>query len=198
MSSDCSEAGSSAVPVPGEPIAFMRAESTPRWPDIAMRVSSSSFDAGAALPSRHSDYECGLSPSLAWTAITGARSYCIVMEDPDSVSVRPFVHWLAWNLSSSVTRLSEGQPKLAGLTGAHGYRQGRNSHGSIGYFGPRPPIGDALHHYHFLVLALDTRLTLPFAADRDELLAAVQGHVLARAELVGTYQQSVPPGARDH
>ena len=71
--------------------------------------------------------------------------------------------------------------------------QGRNTRGSLGYFGPRPPVGDAPHHYHFQVFALDAVLPLGFGADRDQLLKAIQGHVLAKGEIVGRYAQKQPP-----
>jgi Raf kinase inhibitor-like YbhB/YbcL family protein len=74
------------------------------------------------------------------------------------------------------------------LTEPAGALQGRNSRGQIGYIGPRPPAGDPPHHYHFQVFALDTTLAAPPALDREALLRAVEGHVLARGEHVGTFQ----------
>jgi phosphatidylethanolamine-binding protein (PEBP) family uncharacterized protein len=68
--------------------------------------------------------------------------------------------------------------------------QGKTSRGSVGYFGPRPPVGDPPHHYHFQVLALDAELDVPPGSERDAVLAAAKGHVLAAGELVGTYQQT--------
>jgi Raf kinase inhibitor-like YbhB/YbcL family protein len=82
------------------------------------------------------------------------------------------------------------QPRL---TQPEGVLQGRTSRGSVGYFGPKPPVGDPPHHYHFQVFALDAKLDVPAGADRDQLLAAMQGHVLAAGELVGTYRQAVAP-----
>jgi Raf kinase inhibitor-like YbhB/YbcL family protein len=71
--------------------------------------------------------------------------------------------------------------------------QGRTSRGSPGYYGPRPPVGDPPHHYHFQVFALDSTLEVQPGADRDTLLAAMKGHVLAKGELVGEFQQTVKP-----
>ena len=71
--------------------------------------------------------------------------------------------------------------------------QGRTTRGSVGYYGPRPPVGDPPHHYHFQVFALDTMLDVPLGADRDQVLDAMQGHVLAKGELVGTYAQKLKP-----
>ena len=71
--------------------------------------------------------------------------------------------------------------------------QGANSRGSVGYYGPHPAVGDPAHKYHFQVLALDKVLSVPAGADRDTLLASVEGHVLAKGELIGTYAQTVKP-----
>ena len=71
--------------------------------------------------------------------------------------------------------------------------QGRNSRNSIGYMGPRPPVGDPPHRYSFQLLALDAVLDLPIGADRDQVLAAAKGHVIAKGELSGMYQQQVRP-----
>lgn len=71
--------------------------------------------------------------------------------------------------------------------------QGRTSRGSPGYYGPRPPLGDPPHHYHFQVLALDSLLDGAPGSDRDTVLAAAKGHVLGKGELVGTYRQLVAP-----
>ena len=67
--------------------------------------------------------------------------------------------------------------------------EGQNGSGSKGYFGPRPPAGDPDHHYHFQVFALDTTMSLAPGADRDKVVEAMKGHVLAKGELVGTYSQ---------
>jgi Raf kinase inhibitor-like YbhB/YbcL family protein len=71
--------------------------------------------------------------------------------------------------------------------------QGANSRGSVGYFGPKPPVGDPPHHYHFQLLGLDTVLDLKPGASRDEVLSAAKGHVIGIGETVGTYQQKAPP-----
>jgi Raf kinase inhibitor-like YbhB/YbcL family protein len=125
--------------------------------------------------------------------VPGAKSYAVIAEDPDSRPVKPFVHWLAWNIPANVTTLPEGLQEQPRLTEPEGVLQGRNTRGSTGYYGPRPPVGDPAHGYHFQVFALDTLLGVPFGADRDTLLAAMQGHVLAKGALVGRYAQKVKP-----
>jgi Raf kinase inhibitor-like YbhB/YbcL family protein len=145
------------------------------------------------IPKEHSEYADGVSPQLSWSAAPGAKSYALIMEDPDATYIKPFVHWVAWNIPAGVTTLPEGLQEQARLTEPEGVLQGRTSRGSVGYYGPRPPVGDPPHHYHFQVFALDRMLDVPFGASRDEVLRAMSGHVLAAGELVGTYQQTMEP-----
>jgi Raf kinase inhibitor-like YbhB/YbcL family protein len=159
----------------------------------ALKVSSPTIAEGGAIPLKHSEYAEGVSPALGWSAVKGAKSYAIIMEDPDAKPIRPFVHWVAWNIPAKVTSLPEGLQEQPRLTEPEGMLQGKTSRGSAGYLGPHPPVGDAPHHYYVQVLALDTLLSLPFGSDRDELLAAVKGHVLAKGQLKGQFQQQTEP-----
>jgi Raf kinase inhibitor-like YbhB/YbcL family protein len=158
-----------------------------------LTVSSVSFGAGAPVPLKHSEYADGVSPHLQWTAVPNAKSYAIVMEDPDAKPITPFVHWVAWNIPASTLMLPEGLQEQPRLTDPEGMLQGRTSRGSPGWYGPRPPVGDPPHRYHFQVFALDSALEVQPGADRDTLLAAMKGHVLAKGELVGEFQQTVKP-----
>jgi Raf kinase inhibitor-like YbhB/YbcL family protein len=152
-------------------------------------VTSSAFQSDAPIPARHSAYGAGISPQLQWSSISEAKSYALVIEDPDAGSPAPVLHWIVWNIPSTVTSLPEGLGEL-GKT----LVQGRNSHGTNVYFGPRPPLADPPHHYHFQVFALDRMLAVPAGADREAFLSAANGHVIAKGELVGTYQQAMKPG----
>jgi len=159
----------------------------------SITVSSVTIPSLAAIPLKHSEYADGVSPQLSWTPVAGAKSYAIIMEDPDAKPVTPFVHWLAWNIPASVTQLSEGLQEQLRLTVPEGVLQGLTTRGSPGYYGPKPPVGDAPHRYHFQVFALDGELQNPPGADREELIAAMRGRVLAKGELVGTFQQQTKP-----
>lgn len=117
----------------------------------------------------------------------------IVAEDPDAKPITPFVHWVAWNVPGNVTSLPEGLQKQDRLTEPAGLVHGLTSRGSVGCYGPRPPVGDPPHHYRFQVLALDAVLQLPLGSSRDHVLAAAKGHVIAKGELVGTYRQELKP-----
>lgn len=174
----------------GVPLANKRAETAAKG---TLSVSSPSFKAGAMMDQKYSEYADGVSPALSWTAVPSAKSYAIVMEDPDSKPVAPFVHWLAWNIPANVTSLPEGLQEQPRLTDPEGVLQGRNTRGSMGYFGPKPPVGDKPHRYHFQVYALDKMLEVPFGADRDTLLQAMQGHVISKGEVMGTYGQKQKP-----
>lgn len=165
------------------PIALQR-EATRATAGI--RVTSPQLDAGASIPERHTEYGEGRAPALRWQPVGGARSYAVLVEDPDAPTAEPFVHWLAWNIPPDMHELPEDIRGDTAPRAPSGMRQGRNDRGSIGWFGPRPPAGDAPHHYHFQVLALDAMLDLEEGASRDELLRTIDGRVIAKGELVAT------------
>lgn len=175
----------------GVPLTLAREETSTS--KTMMNVSSMTIKSGAPIPQKHSEYSDGVSPQLTWTAVAGAKSYAIIMEDPDAKPITPFVHWVAWNIPSTETSLPEGLPETLRLTMPEGMMQGRTSRNSIGYFGPQPPVGDAPHHYHIQILALDVVLDLKIGSNRDDVLASARGHVIGKGELVGTFQQTVKP-----
>jgi len=170
----------------GVPIALDRPETAAEG---VITVSSPAFAQGQAIPALYSEYEQGISLPLTWTAgPEGTHSYALIMEDPDAAMPKPFVHWVAWNIPADVTSLREGIPEQDLLTDPAGMRQGVTSRGTVGYLGPRPPAGDPPHTYHVQMFALDTELDVPITgANRDQVLAAVAGHVLARGELTGSF-----------
>ena len=148
----------------------------------ALVVASPDFAAGGAIPLTFSAYGEGRSPALAWSGLpAGTKSLALMMEDPDAVSAKPYIHWLAWNIPPAAGGLARGSV-LAGMV------EGRNSRGSSAYFGPRPH-GAKPHHYHFQLFALDTTLPLPSGTTRAQLLAAIDGHVLAKGEIVGLFAE---------
>ncbi|NYZ63242.1 YbhB/YbcL family Raf kinase inhibitor-like protein [Luteimonas sp. SJ-16] len=170
----------------GVPLALDRRETRARS-STPGSLQSAAFADGQPIPERYSDYGEGVSPPLSWQAVEGARSYALIMEDPDADQPKPFVHWVAWNIPGTITSLPEAMHTHPRLTEPDGLRQGRNSRGSTGYFGPKPPPGTGVHHYHFQLFALDTTLDVLPGADRDSVLKAMQGHVIGRARVVGTF-----------
>lgn len=138
-------------------------------------VSFDTVGRDGAIAQRHTAYGAGVQPQVNWQSVPSARSYDLVLEDPDAPGGAPFVHWLVWNIPAGVTHLAEGA-RPAGT-------EGRNGRGGVGYYGPHPPSGT--HHYHLEVFALDAPLTLKAGADRGQLIQAMRGHVLASGEAVG-------------
>ena len=157
----------------------------------AMRLTSPALGAGARIPTDMSSYGANRSPPLGWAPVTGARSYAIILDDPDASDPLPFVHWLIWNIPADISALPEGLPRAARLADPPGAAQWRNDHDGVGYYGPHPPSG--VHHYHFHVFALDASLRLAPGAGRGALSAAMNGHLLGTGELVATF---AAPAAR--
>ena len=157
-----------------------------------IELSSTAFPDEGAIDLRHSAYGDNLSPPLRWTPVEGAGAYAIVLEDPDAPMEKPYVHWMIWNIPGQVTSLAEGVPNNAHLVTPQDAVQGKNDNDSFGYFGPRPPPGHGVHHYHFQIFALDGPLGLHPDADLRALTNAMKGRVIADGELVGTFEA---PGA---
>ncbi len=147
----------------------------------ALAVSSAAFANGTAIPDKYAQAGADVSPPLSWTPMPSARAWAVIVEDPDAPSPRPFVHWVTWNIPSGAGGIAEGAKAAAPRI------DGRNGAGSTGWKGPKPPAGDAPHHYHFQVFALDAEVA-PAGQDRDALVAALKGHVIAQGDLIGLYQ----------
>lgn len=144
-----------------------------------LSVSSSAIAPGGVIAPAYSAYGANRSMPVSWTAVAGAKSYAIILDDPDAGGAKPFVHWLVWNIPAGITQL------VAGAAPPAGAREGRNGTGAQGYHGPHPPSGT--HHYHMHVFALDSALSLGSGANREALAAAMRGHVIAAGEVVGLY-----------
>jgi Raf kinase inhibitor-like YbhB/YbcL family protein len=151
-----------------------------------MNLTSTSFQGGTRIPAKFTCNGAGVSPQLAWSAPpAGTASYALIVTDPDAPG-RTFVHWVLYGLPAAAQALPEGLPAQGQL--ADGSRQGRNDFGDLGYGGPCPPRG-APHHYIFTLYALDAKLNLPVGATRAQVEADIQGHILAKGELVGLFQR---------
>ncbi|MGD8495563.1 MAG: YbhB/YbcL family Raf kinase inhibitor-like protein [Gemmatimonadales bacterium] len=157
-----------------------------------MRLTSSAFEDGHPIPVRHTADGADVSPPLAWTEVPAETvELALVVDDPDAPRAEPWVHWLLYGIPATWRSLEEGLPRIERPDGPDGIRQGRNSFASddIGYRGPAPPRGHGTHHYRFRLHALDHPLDMPPGVDRSRLEAALDGHVLATAELTGTYER---------
>lgn len=154
-----------------------------------MNLSSPAFAAGHPIPKKYTCEGDDISPPLAWTgAPAGTRSFALIVDDPDApdpaAPKMTFVHWVLYNVPSSVANLAE---RASGKAIPPGATEGRNDFKRAGFGGPCPPIGR--HRYFFKLYALDIVLPAGPSLDKPGLTAAMQGHVLAQAELIGTYQK---------
>jgi Raf kinase inhibitor-like YbhB/YbcL family protein len=159
-----------------------------------MKLSSMAFKNGEAIPKKHTGEGQDVSPPLAWEgAPASTRALALICDDPDAPTDEPWVHWVIYNIGPGVNSLPEGVPSgEATLQKPIEAQQGSNSWPSgvtIGYRGPMPPPGHGTHHYHFKLHALDARLDIKPPATKKDVLDAMRGHVLAEAELVGTYER---------
>lgn len=144
-----------------------------------MELSSSAFGDGEPIPDRYTCDGEDLSPPLAWTVPPeGTVTLALCVDDPDAGRY-PFTHWLAWGIAPGEGALAEGEPAP---------REGRNDFGAPGYRGPCPPPGKP-HRYVFRLLALDAEPQLGPSDRRLSFDKALDGHVLASAELTGTYKR---------
>lgn len=154
-----------------------------------IRVVSDTFKNNDGLPLKATAYGQNVSPDLRWAGVPkGAKSLVLMMEDPDSLSPKPFPHWLMANISPRATGLKAGIPQIE-MPGL-GAMQGSNSTSDIGYFGPKPPADGVKHRYNFQIFALNSKLNLPSGYNRQALLDAMQGKVLAKGKIVGLYERN--------
>lgn len=152
---------------------------------MSFTLTSPAFTNGAAIPPEYSCRGRDISPALAWSEPpAGTQSFALIMDDPDA-PMGTWVHWVIFNIPASSRGLSEAVPTDPQLS--DGSLQGRTSAGSNGYHGPCPPSGT--HRYFFKLYALDTTLALSSKADKKDVLAAMEGHILASAELMGTFSR---------
>lgn len=150
-------------------------------------VQSDNFTDGQRLPVDHTCEGKDLSPHISWGSVTtGAKSFSIVCDDPDAPS-KTWIHWVVFNIPASVNSLSAGVSADKILP--NGACQGVNDFGKIGFGGACPPKGHGTHHYFFKVYALDSMLDLQPGCTKSDLEAAMEGHVLASGQLVGTYSR---------
>ena len=157
---------------------------------MALTLTSSAFSDGAAIPAKYTCQGQDLSPPLAWSDVPeAARSLVLIVDDPDAPDPKAptmtWVHWIVYNIPPAITAIAEGA-SAADL--APEVRSGLNDWKRTGYGGPCPPIGR--HRYFHKLYALDTMLSGLTAPTKKQVEAAMQGHILACAELVGTYQKS--------
>lgn len=162
-----------------------------------MKLTSSQFDHGAKIPAAFTVEGQDISPPLAWSDVPAqTRSFALICDDPDAPSPQrparePWVHWVLFNIPADSTALTQAISPTSEPAEVKGARQGKNSwpDDNIGYRGPAPPPGSGRHRYFFKLYALDTSLDLPAGATKQQLLAAMSGHLLGEGQLMGTYER---------
>lgn len=149
-------------------------------PSRGMQVASSAFSDGAAMPAKVGCSGTNTSPPLSFQGVPpAAKTLALIAEDPDAPGGL-FTHWVVWNIPPGTVAVAEGTPPA-------GAAQGTNSYGKSGWGPPCPPAGE--HRYIFNLYALDSSPNLPPSSGREQLQAAMAGHILAQSQLVGRYRR---------
>lgn len=156
---------------------------------MVMVITSDSFSHLGEIPARYTCEGEDVSPPLSWAGVPeGAQSLVLIVDDPDApdpeAPKRTWVHWVLYNVPPAAAGLPEA---VAPDALPEGTLEGKNDWGRTGYGGPCPPIGR--HRYFHKLYALDRMLPNMGAATKKQLLDAMEGHVLAQAEIIGTYQK---------
>ena len=149
-------------------------------------INSTAFSEGERIPDRYTCEGEDISPPLTWSNLPeGVHSLALISDDPDA-PVGTWDHWVIYNIPAGSNGLTEATPTDESLS--DGAKQGLNSWGRTGYGGPCPPPGNP-HRYFFKLYALDTILALPVDKDKSSVENAMRGHILAEAQLMGTYSR---------
>jgi len=149
------------------------------------KLTSTAFKEGQPIPSTYTCVGVNVSPPLEWSGMPkSAKSIAIIADDPDAPGGM-WVHWVLYNLPADNIGLVENLPATENL--AAGGFQGKNDFEKIGYGGPCPPSGT--HRYFFKIYALDADLSLKGGATKAEVEKAMAGHIVAQAQLMGTYRR---------
>lgn len=153
--------------------------------NMSIQLTSEAFAHEKPIPAQYTCIGSDISPSLTWSEPpAGTQSFALIMDDPDA-PVGTWVHWVLFNIPASSRGLTEAIPSEGTLS--DGSMHGKNSSGNQGYNGPCPPSGT--HRYFFKLYALDEMLGLSSGADKGELLKAMEGHILAQGQLMGTFSK---------
>ena len=152
-----------------------------------MQITSSAFNDGGEIPAKYTCEGKDLSPPLAFSDVPDdAKSLVLIVDDPDAPDPAApkltWVHWVLLDIPPDTASLPESVSTLPS-----GTKEGMNDWKRTGYGGPCPPIGR--HRYFFKLYALDTTLELT-SPTKTAVLAAMEGHVLANAQMIGTYQKA--------
>ncbi len=146
---------------------------------MLMKIESTAFEHNRNIPAKYTCDDKNINPALTISGVPeGTKSLALIMDDPDAPA-GIWVHWTLWNMDPTLKEITENSMK-EGI-------EGMTSFGKSGYGGPCPHSGT--HHYFFKLYALDTILSIPETSNQEALEKAMEGHILASAELVGLYSR---------
>jgi len=150
-----------------------------------IKLTSTAFKEGESIPHQYTCDGVNVSPPLEWSGVPkSAKTVAMIADDPDAPS-GTWVHWILYNLPAENIGMVENLPTGENLKA--GGLQGKNDFGNVGYGGPCPPSGT--HRYFFKIYALDGELPLKAGATKPEVEKAMEGHVMAQGQLMGTYRR---------
>ena len=158
-----------------------------------LTLTTSAFEDGAIIPNKYTQAagDSAVSPKLEWTHVPpNTVSFALIFHDPDVAiqkKTEDVLHWMIFNIPGSATELAEGVPANAKLP--DGSVQAKNRRGQAGYMGPGAPAAGPYHHYTFELFALDTKLDLGPDATREDVLKAMDGHILGKGVVVGRFHR---------
>ena len=154
---------------------------------MSLQLTSDAFANGQSIPAKYSCAGKNVSPDLAWNEPpAGTQSLALIMDDPDAPGAT-WVHWVLYNIKPDMRSLQEDLPVTGKNVDPNAVFVGKNSSGNIGYDGPCPPSGT--HRYFFKLYAIHIQISLLPGATKEQILQEMEGHILAQAELVGTFSK---------
>ena len=146
-----------------------------------LQIISPAFGSLRNIPKHFTTSGDNVSPPLNWmNAPENTKEFALICYDPDAPFTYGFTHWVLYGIPSEINSIEEGEGKT--------FTSGVNSTGKIGYSGPAPPPGHGPHHYYFWLFALDQALNLDLGLTREELLDAIDDHIIVQARHVGIYE----------
>lgn len=152
---------------------------------MTFELTSTAFADGETIPKKYTGEGDDISPQLSWIGLPdGTKELALICDDPDAPTPQPWVHWVIYKIPVDFDTLAQ-----AVNTADTKLLEGLNSWPTIGYRGPMPPPGHGLHHYYFKLYALDEPLDVAAGLDKQGLLEAMKGHIIAQTQLIGTYQR---------
>ena len=153
---------------------------------MALSLSSTAFKDGGPIPVKYTCDGADVSPPLAWNDVPqGTAALALIADDPDAPA-RTWVHWVLYGVPATAAGAPENVSKVEEPGEIKGAVQGRNDSHGVGYRGPCPPPGPA-HRYFFKLYALAASLELEPGASKQDVERAMGGHIIATAQLMGTY-----------